>query len=81
MSRTPFWWTVISISSAMCTSTRWMAGIRAPGAYDYRAVLEVLSRRGYSGWVSLEVFDFTAGADRIAVDSLRFLESEISKIS
>ncbi len=51
------------------------------GTYDYKAVLEVLSRRGYAGWVSLEVFDFTAGADRIAVDSLRFLESEISKIS
>jgi len=51
------------------------------GRYDYRSVLEVLSRRGYPGWLSLEVFDFTAGADRIAVDSLRFLESEISKIS
>ena len=53
----------------------------ATGAYDYKPVLEVLSRRGYSGWLSLEVFDFTAGADRIASESLRFLESEISKIS
>jgi sugar phosphate isomerase/epimerase len=51
------------------------------GTYDYKAVLEVLSRRGYPGWLSLEVFDFTAGADRIAADSLRFLESEISEIS
>jgi sugar phosphate isomerase/epimerase len=51
------------------------------GRYDYRAVLEVLSRGGYAGWLSLEVFDFAAGADRIAVESLRFLESEISKIS
>jgi D-psicose/D-tagatose/L-ribulose 3-epimerase len=51
------------------------------GRYNYEAVLEVLSRRGYSGWLSLEVFDFTAGANRIAGDSLRFLESEISKIS
>jgi sugar phosphate isomerase/epimerase len=51
------------------------------GAYDYRAVLEVLARRGYRGWLSLEVFDFSAGADKIAADSLRYMESEIAKIA
>jgi D-psicose/D-tagatose/L-ribulose 3-epimerase len=50
------------------------------GGYDFKPVLEVLRRRNYAGWVSLEVFEFTPGADRIAVESLRHLESEIAKL-
>jgi sugar phosphate isomerase/epimerase len=50
------------------------------GNYDFKPVLQVLARRGYSGWVSLEVFDFTSGADKIAADSIRFLQSEVSKL-
>jgi D-psicose/D-tagatose/L-ribulose 3-epimerase len=51
------------------------------GSYDYKSLLEVLARRGYRGWLSLEVFDFSAGADKIAVDSLRYIESEIAKLA
>ncbi|HEX8983991.1 MAG TPA: sugar phosphate isomerase/epimerase family protein, partial [Bryobacteraceae bacterium] len=36
------------------------------GSYDFAAVFAVLERRAYRGWVSLEVFDFSAGADEIA---------------
>jgi len=50
------------------------------GDYDYKPVLEVLRRRSYSGWVSLEAFDFSPGADRLAAESLRHLESEIAKL-
>jgi D-psicose/D-tagatose/L-ribulose 3-epimerase len=50
------------------------------GDYDYKPVLEVLRRRNYAGWVSLEAFDFTPGADRLAAESLRHLESEISNL-
>jgi sugar phosphate isomerase/epimerase len=48
---------------------------RHPGAgsYDFQPLLEVLARRGYSGWLSLEVFDFRPGADFIARQSLRYL--------
>jgi D-psicose/D-tagatose/L-ribulose 3-epimerase len=55
---------------------------RHPGAgtYDFKPVLEVLGRRGYRGWLSLEVFDFSPGADRIAEDSLRYLEAQIAQI-
>jgi sugar phosphate isomerase/epimerase len=48
--------------------------------YDFKPVLDVLRRRNYAGWVSLEAFDFTPGAERIAVESLRHLEAEIAKL-
>jgi sugar phosphate isomerase/epimerase len=55
---------------------------RRPGAppYDHVPVLRVLRRRGYSGWLSLEVFDFKAGAENIARDSLRLIEAEIARL-
>ena len=45
------------------------------GAYDFKPVFEVLRRRQYRGWVSLEAFDFTPGAERLATESLRYLET------
>lgn len=45
------------------------------GTYDFAPLLEVLARRDYAGWISLEVFDFTPGPERIAVESLRHLKS------
>jgi len=51
------------------------------GGYDYKPVLEVLARRGYTGWLSLEAFDFTPGPERIATESLRYIEMEIAGIS
>jgi D-psicose/D-tagatose/L-ribulose 3-epimerase len=53
-----------------------------PGAgnYDFKPVLEVLRRRNYQGWVSLEAFDFTPGPEKIITDSLRYLEAEIAKL-
>ncbi len=50
------------------------------GTYDFKPVLEVLKRRNYAGWVSLEAFDFTPGAERIATESLRYLEREIKQL-
>ena len=50
------------------------------GSYDFKPVLEVLQRRGYTGWVSLEAFDFTPGAERLANESLRHLENQISQL-
>lgn len=44
------------------------------GDYDFRAIFDVLKRRSYSRWVSLEAFDFTPGAEVIATESLRHLE-------
>lgn len=55
---------------------------RHPGTGDYNFVplLEVLARRRYEGWLSLEVFDFSPGAENIARDSLRYIEAQIAKL-
>jgi sugar phosphate isomerase/epimerase len=50
------------------------------GDYDFKPLLDLLMRKGYQGWVSLEAFDFSFGAEVIANESLRYLESEIKKI-
>jgi sugar phosphate isomerase/epimerase len=56
-------------------------GYCGSGDYDFKPVLEVLRRRNYAGWVSLEAFNFTPGAERLAKESLRHLESEIDQLS
>jgi D-psicose/D-tagatose/L-ribulose 3-epimerase len=50
------------------------------GTYDFKPVLAMLERRHYNGWVSLEAFDFTPGAERVANESLRHLESQIASL-
>jgi D-psicose/D-tagatose/L-ribulose 3-epimerase len=50
------------------------------GNYDFRPVFATLKRLNYQGWVSLEVFDFSAGAEKIAGDSLRYLNSIIETL-
>ena len=51
------------------------------GDYDFVPVFEVLQNRGYDGWISLEVFDFSPGAEKIANDSLRYLEDQIARLN
>ena len=51
------------------------------GSYDFKPLLAMLRRRGYGGWISLEAFDFTPGPERLADESLRHLEREISQLS
>jgi sugar phosphate isomerase/epimerase len=45
------------------------------GDVDFRPILAALADAGYAGWVSVEVFDFTAGARAIARDSLAYLRA------
>ncbi len=49
--------------------------------YDFKPLLAALARLGYAGWISLEAFDFSPGAERLARESLRHLEREIARIS
>lgn len=50
------------------------------GDYDFRPVLSILQQKGYGGWISLEAFDFTPGAETIAAESLRYLEQQIERV-
>lgn len=50
------------------------------GSYDFKPIFEALRGHRYPGWISLEAFDFTPGAEKIAFDSLRYLESEIARL-
>ncbi len=50
------------------------------GDYDFAALLATLKRLDYPGWVSLEVFDFSAGAEKIAAGSLQYLNSIIATL-
>jgi D-psicose/D-tagatose/L-ribulose 3-epimerase len=54
---------------------------RHPGMsnYDFKPVLKTLERLRYSGWVSLEAFDFSFGAEKIARESIDYLNREMSK--
>jgi sugar phosphate isomerase/epimerase len=56
---------------------------RHPGTadYDFHSVLDALRRRSYRHWVSLEVFDFTQGAEKIATDALQFIQKEIAQLA
>jgi sugar phosphate isomerase/epimerase len=44
------------------------------GSMDFVPVLKVLKEKGYRGWISLEVFDFKAGAERIGSEAMEFLK-------
>ena len=50
------------------------------GNYDFSSLLATLKRLDYPGWVSLEVFDFSAGAEKIATDSIDYLNTLIAKL-
>ena len=56
-------------------------GYCGSGDYDFKPIFEVLRRRKFAGWVSLEAFDFKPGAEFIADRSLRHLEREIAQLS
>jgi sugar phosphate isomerase/epimerase len=45
------------------------------GKYDFRPVLQALAEIRYPGWISLEVFDFTRGAEEVAERARRHLEA------
>jgi len=51
------------------------------GGYDFKPVLDVLRRRNYGGWVSLEAFDFSYGPERLAKESLRHLERQTAELA
>jgi D-psicose/D-tagatose/L-ribulose 3-epimerase len=43
--------------------------------YDFQPVFAILEKLAYKGWVSVEAFDFALGAETIARESLRHMQS------
>ncbi len=54
---------------------------RPGGGYDFKPVLQVAKQRRFPGWVSMEVFDFTPGAEKIVSEAMAYLRGEIAKLS
>ena len=50
------------------------------GHSDYVPLLRTLKRKNYRGWISLEVFDFKAGAENIGRASIGYLKGLESKL-
>jgi sugar phosphate isomerase/epimerase len=51
------------------------------GRTDYHPILQALLDTRYSGWVSVEVFDYRPGAEHIATESLRYMQRVLRELS
>ena len=53
------------------------ANLQGPGfgAVDFAPIFEALTSAGYAGWVSVEVFDYAPGVERLAKESIDYMRS------
>jgi sugar phosphate isomerase/epimerase len=45
------------------------------GDLDFRPIMETLKEVNYGGWVSVEVFDYSPGIEKLASSSIKYLSS------
>lgn len=50
------------------------------GETDYEPILRALLESNYDGWVSVEVFDYSPGAEKICRDSLEYMQRVLAQI-
>jgi sugar phosphate isomerase/epimerase len=50
------------------------------GSTDYHPILRALIESNYRGWVSVEVFDYSPGAQNIAVQSLNYMKTVLDDL-
>lgn len=50
------------------------------GSTEYAPILRALQASGYDGWVSVEVFDYKPGAERIAQESIDYLKRVLATL-
>ena len=51
------------------------------GPTNYVPIFRALKQTNYSGWISVEVFDYSPGADRIARDSINYMRDVLSQLA
>lgn len=51
------------------------------GPTNYLPIFRALQKTNYSGWVSVEVFDYRPGAEKIARDSIHFMRDVLRQLS
>ncbi len=59
------------------------ANLQGPGfgEVDYLPIFRILAEIGYEGWVSVEVFDYSPGVERLASESLRYLQKCLEEVA
>ena len=55
--------------------------VRPDGGYDFKPILQIAKDRKFDGWVSMEVFDFTPGSEKIVNESIAYLHDEIARLN
>jgi sugar phosphate isomerase/epimerase len=51
------------------------------GRLDFQPILEQLGKIDYRGWVSVEVFDYSPGVERLVRDSIAYMQSCLNRFA
>ena len=51
------------------------------GEIDFVPIFEALGEIDYRGWVSVEVFDYSPGVERLARESIEYMQSCLAKLA